>query len=145
MINEETRAEIETAFRGDHTARITLGSLTESELRQLRSEIDAMLPKVGLSELNLEQELVDQYYKTKDLMDEVSTDADTPANQRAQVCNAVTSSLAQLVKLQEDLRREETLKLMESCLVEAIKFLPDESKENFYEDYERLAKKAGLM
>lgn len=119
--------------------------LSVAELRALRREIEQRLPKDDIGELDLEQELVGQYREVKALMSVVIDDMDTPANQKAQVANSVVSTLAQLVKMQEDLRREETFKLMESCLVEALKALPDETREAFYVEYDRLAKKAGLI
>lgn len=120
-------------------------ALTQAELRRLRSEIDKLLPKNSLESLDLEVELVDQYYKTKDLMDQIVSDEVTPANQKAQVANSVVATLGQLVKLQQDLKREHTLKIMESCLVDAVKILPQQVKDDFFAEYERMAKKAGLM
>jgi len=119
--------------------------LTQKELRKLRSEIDKLLPKNSLNSLDLEVELVDQYFKTKDLMDEISGDEATPANQKAQVANSVVNTLGQLVKLQQDLKREHTLKIMEGCLIDAVKVLPEAVKTEFFSEYERIAKKAGLM
>jgi hypothetical protein len=52
--------------------------------------------------------------------------------------------LGQLVKLQEDLRRQETFKIMEGVLIEAIKRLPAAVKDEFFTEYARLAKRAGL-
>ena len=122
-----------------------LDGLTHQELRALREVIDRKLPDNSLDELNLEKELVSQYHKTKLLMDEVLHDDDTPANQRAQVANSVVSTLAQLVKLQEDLRRDETLKLMETCLMDKLKSMPSDFKDAFFEDYEARARKVGLL
>lgn len=52
--------------------------------------------------------------------------------------------LGHLVKLQEDLRLQQTLKLMETTLIDVIKTLPAEVKEEFFSEYETRAKKAGL-
>ena len=54
------------------------------------------------------------------------------------------STLGHLVKLQEDLRLQQTLKLMETTLIDVIKTLPVEVKEEFFSEYETRAKKAGL-
>lgn len=121
-----------------------LDGLTHQELRALREAIDRKLPDNSLDELNLEKELVSQYHKTKLLMDEVLHDDDTPANQRAQVANSVVSTLAQLVKLQEDLRREESLKLAESVFIEVIATQPIEIKDAFFDEYEKRASIRGL-
>ena len=98
-----------------------------------------------LADLNLEKELVEQYLKIKTIMDEVVHDDRVPANQRAQVANSVVGALQQLHKLQEDMQREERLKIMEACLIDALKVLPDKTKEEFFEYYEATAKKAGLL
>lgn len=100
---------------------------------------------ISLAELNIERELVEQYAKTKELMDEVLFDDETPANQKAQVANSVVTTLGQILKLQEEIQRGETLKLMEQVLVEVLKTLPQTAQEEFFAEYERLAAKAGLM
>lgn len=105
-------------------------------------EIDENLT---LDDLDLEKEIVRQYQKVRQLMDDVIDDDDVPANQRSQCANAVVSSLQQLYKLQEDLQRDTRLKLMESCLIEVIKTLPDSVKSEFFETYEAAARKAGLL
>lgn len=100
---------------------------------------------LSLAELNIERELVEQYAKTKELMDEVMFDEMTPANQKAQVANSVVTALGQILKLQEEIQRGETLKLMEQVLIEVLKTLPQTAQEEFFAEYERLAEKAGLM
>lgn len=149
MFDPEKEARIRTMEAEDVANSLDsygLGGLSKSELRALYKEVGEMLGETPASvgEMNLEAELVEQYIKTKDLVDDVLADSETPANQRAMVCNSVVSTLGQLVKLQEDLQREETLKIMESCLVEAIKTLPEDVKSEFFREYERLATKAGL-
>ena len=144
MFDEKRAAELRKKVDGALDLN-PIDGLSVAELRALRREIEQRLPKDEIGELDLEQELVGQYREVKALMTLVIDDMDTPANQKAQVANSVVSTLAQLVKMQEDLRREETFKLMESCLVEALKALPDETREAFYVEYDRLAKKAGLI
>lgn len=119
-----------------------LDGMDEGELLRLRGEIDRRLPLQSMSDLNLEHELLAQFRAVKRLQDDVIDDGGTPANQRAQVAGAVASVLQQLIKLQGDLQREETLKVMEACLVEAIKTLPDAVKNDFFAEYERLVEKA---
>lgn len=149
MFDPEKEARIRTREAEDVVNALDsygLGSLSKAELRSLYKEVGEILGESpsSVSEMNLEAELVEQYIKTKDLVDDVLADDEVPANQRAMVCNSVVTTLGQLVKLQEDLQREETLKIMESCLVEAIKTLPDEPKAEFFREYERLAVKSGL-
>lgn len=74
-----------------------LAEMSQSELRRLRSEIDRLLPESSVKSMDLGDELVQQYHKTKNLMDETLSDAECPANQKSQVCNAVVTILGQLV------------------------------------------------
>ena len=121
-----------------------LDGLTHQELRALREAIDRKLPDNSLDELNLEKELVSQYMLVKRLQDAVITDEEIPLNQRAQLANSVVATLGQLVKLQEDLKREESLKLMETCLLDSLLMLPEDVREQFFVDYEKMAASAGL-
>ena len=122
-----------------------LSVLPDSELRRVKFFIDQRLPSSEIGSLNLEEELVQQYLLVKDLQDSVISDISIPANQKATVANSVASTLSQLIKLQEDLKREENLKLMEAVLIEVVKTFKDSDKEEFFSEYNRLAKKAGLM
>jgi hypothetical protein len=144
MIDQEKLAGIKTLMRGNEAPKDPLAGLSAKELRRLRGEIDKLLPSSKVSDLNLEEELVEQYQKIKDLMDEVTESPDVGASQKAQVGNSVVGTLGQLVKLQEDLRRQETFKIMEGVLIEAIKRLPAAVKDEFFTEYARLAKRAGL-
>jgi hypothetical protein len=65
------------------------------ELLELRASIDALLPASNLSEMNLEGELVRQYYRVVALQTRTLADERTPANQLAQVSNVVASTLQQ--------------------------------------------------
>lgn len=99
----------------------------------------------NLNEINLEEEILLAYAKVKDLLDTTLLDEITPANQKAQVVNSLTGTLGQVIKMQIDLRREEKFKLMESLLIEALKTLPEQQRNEFFVEYERLAGKSGLM
>ena len=133
------------ALRGE--ARIgeavTLSNMSYEEMIALKDLLDAQEMEENrmhsLGDINLEHELMSQYAKVKKLQTDVLIDDSVPANQRAQVANAVASTL------QLDLDRESKLKLMEGCLIEAIKMLPEETKVAFFEEYERRAKHAGLL
>lgn len=121
-----------------------LSLLTESQLRSLRAEIDELLPNTG--SMNLHQELADQYKAVKRFQEEVlSGDLEDEPQKVASVMNAVTSTLGQLIKMQENLERIETFKKMEACLIEALSLLPEETREKFFDDYENLARERGLV
>ena len=122
-----------------------LSNLPKKDLRRLKNMVDSLLPSQKVKDLDLEDELMQQYEKTKTLMDDCIDDCETAPNQKAQVANSVVSTLGQLVKLQEDLRLQQTMKIMEQALIDTIKGLPKELKDEFFEEYESRAKKAGLI
>ena len=146
MIDDAKLAQVQAAMAGTAPEKegFDLDAMSVDELRELRDEIDRRLPEDSLDSLNLEKELVGQYRKTKDLMDSVLHDDETPANQRAQVANSVVTTLGQLVKLQEDLKREETLKLMETVLLDTIGVMGDDVKNAFLREYKSRAAIAGI-
>lgn len=119
-------------------------TLDYDQLRELRDQIDAKLPADSLKSLNLETELVTQYQRVLNLQDKVLRDSDVPANQRAQVAGAVGSALQQLIKMQEDLQLQVTLRRMEEALVESLQTLPEEARDAYFIAYERIAKGKGL-
>ena len=147
MIDDQKLAQVQAAMAGTVPEKegFDLDTMTHDELRELRDEIEKRLPEDSLDSLNLEKELVGQYRLVKQLQNDVITDDDVAPNQRSQVAGQVASTLAQLVKLQEDLRREQTLKLMEAVFVDMNKSMPEDFKDNFFSEYTQRAKKAGLM
>ena len=147
MIDEDKLAQVQAAMAGTAPEKegFDLDAMSVDELRELRDEIDRRLPEDSLDSLNLEKELVGQYRLVQRLQADVITNDDFAPNQRSQVAGQVASTLQQLVKLQEDLKREQTLKLMESVLVDMIKSMPEDFKTNFFAEYKQRASKAGLL
>ena len=147
MIDDQKLAQVQAAMLGEVVPEdgLDLDAMTHDELRELRDEIDRRLPEDSLDSLNLEKELVGQYRLVQRLQSDVITNDDFAPNQRSQVAGQVASTLQQLVKLQEDLKREQTLKLMESVLVDMIKSMPEDFKTNFFAEYKQRASKAGLL
>ena len=147
MIDDAKLAQVQAAMAGTAPEKegFDLDAMSVEELRELRDEIDRRLPEDSLDSLNLEKELVGQYRLVQRLQADVITNDDFAPNQRSQVAGQVASTLQQLVKLQEDLKREQTLKLMESVLVDMIKSMPDDFKTNFFAEYKQRASKAGLL
>ena len=147
MIDDQKLAQVQAAMAGTAPEKegFDLDAMSVDELRELRDEIDRRLPEDSLDSLNLEKELVGQYRLVQRLQADVITNDDFAPNQRSQVAGQVASTLQQLVKLQEDLKREQTLKLMESVLVDMIKSMPDDFKTNFFAEYKQRASKAGLL
>ena len=147
MIDDQKLAQVQAAMAGTAPEKegFDLDAMSVDELRELRDEIDRRLPEDSLDSLNLEKELVGQYRLVQRLQADVITNDDFAPNQRSQVAGQVASTLQQLVKLQEDLKREQTLKLMESVLVDMIKSMPEDFKTNFFAEYKQRASKAGLL
>ena len=145
VIDESKMAKMIVPQEDTRDLKSALKEMPVKELRKVLALIESLLPSQKVKNLDLEDELMQQYDKTKDLMDECIGDPDIAPNQKAQVANSVVSTLGHLVKLQEDLRLQQTLKLMESTLIDMIKTLPKEIKDEFFLEYEERAKKAGIM
>ena len=91
----------------------------------------------SLDQIDISTSLLDQYQAAIRLRRQVLSDDEIPANQRAQVLNAVSSILAQLVKLRTDLFNSERQKRTEGILLSVLRHLPEEARNEFMEVYER--------
>lgn len=116
---------------------VPLETLPLNELLELRARIDALLPARSLSDLDLEEEVLLQFARTKGLYDDVIKDIGTPANQRAQVANSCTAILDQLIKMQKALYSAERVKALEGALIRTLKEVSEEVQARFFEIYER--------
>ena len=125
-------------------ASVNLDAMPELEMRKLAARLASKLPEKSIKSLNLEEELMTQYQRVLDLQSEVIHDSEIPANQRAQVAGQVASTLQQLIKLQEDLDLQTTLRNMEAALIESLKTLPEEAQKTYFAEYEMLARSKGL-
>lgn len=121
----------------DEPAGKVLEKHTLSELLELRAEIDVLLPPRKLSDMDLEEELLLQFARTKGLYDTVGKDEKVPANQRAQVANSCTAILEQLIKMQKLLYGAERIKALEQTLIRVLKAFPEDLQAKFFELYER--------
>lgn len=122
----------------DVNVDVNLDNFTLQDLLKLRADIDRRLPAKHLRDVNLERELILQHQATLELQNQVMSDSDVPANQRAQVANAVASILQQLIKLQETVHTTERLKRIEGKLIEALNGLPKQQQESFLAVYEEV-------
>jgi hypothetical protein len=89
----------------------------------------------NLSEMNLEEELVAQYNAIKRLQAEVMNDPDVPANQKAQVANAVAATIRMLVDTQTNFYTHERQKRLEGILIRCMKAWPVEQAQAFLDLY----------
>lgn len=120
-----------------HHLQVNIDEMPLDELLELRARIDQKLPARQLKDINLEQELVLQLLATQELQRKALNAEDTPANQLAQVSNAVQAALQNLVKLQAEIHKTERIKQLELILIEVIKDLPFEAQNAFLEAYEK--------
>lgn len=116
---------------------VNLAAYPVSFLLGLRAEIDAVLPPMRLSEMNLEKELVLQYQTAKALQTDTLSKNLTEANKKAQVVNTTAATLQSLVKMQADFHTAERFKKIEVLLIETLRTLPAELVAKFFERYER--------
>jgi uncharacterized protein (UPF0147 family) len=105
-------------------------SLTPTPVRRAATPIISTL-----QELNIEDALLTQYNNASELLAQVLHDEGTPANQRAQCINAVSTILVQITKSQSDLYNAERVKKLELAMIEAIKTLSKETQEVFFTSY----------
>lgn len=134
----------ERALRGFEKAVAppVLDTLNVSELLDLRAEIDLRLPARKLSDIDLEEELLMQFARTRAFYDAIIGDTNTPANQRAQVANSCSAILEQLIKLQLKLFSAERVKAIELTIIRVLKELPEATQLRFFELYERALEQA---
>ena len=103
-------------------------------------EIRATLPSTKLVDMNMEDELLLQYQAVRALQNSIIDDDEVPANQKAQVANAVASVLSTLADLQNKTYSSERFKRIETLLVRHLSKLPEDTAAAFLEDYEKTLK-----
>lgn len=113
-------------------------SMSETDLRKLRADIDRLLPGDNLASIDVEAELVGQYLLVKGLQDLVLNDESIPLNQRSQLAGQVASTLQQLVKMQVDFYTPGRFRKIEELLMKFMKALPLEQASKFVDEYEAI-------
>lgn len=117
---------------------LDLTALDVAALLKLRETIDQLLPALSLADLNMEKELVIQYLAIKAMLAKIADDPLTPANQRAQVANSVTSILGDMTKMQNSLYSSERVKKLEAAMIKALESAPVEARQVFLDRYEEI-------
>lgn len=130
MFSDEPAPDI-TKGKGGGSSRLLFDGLKPHELISYRDEIDRRLPPLTLGDIDLEEQMLLQFHSTRSLQSDVITEEGIPANQRAQVANAVAACLAKLTEMQERLYTSERLKMCEKVLIRCLAKLPDEVVEEF--------------
>lgn len=112
-----------------------LEGLDEIGLMALRERID-MIIKPDLARLNMAEELGLQYRQGKHLLALIQNDNGTPANQKAQVFNAVAGMLEKIVKQQKIVYSAERMKRCESAILKVLMHAGSEDdKRRFFDLY----------
>ena len=96
-----------------------------------------------LTELSLEEEILNNYNLAKQFLESILTDSEVAPNQLAPVINAVTAILKDLVKMQTELYSAEREKRRESALIQVLKTLPEATQDEFFRLYEEALKVTG--
>lgn len=136
MIDDSKTQNFESVER--KVAPFNWKTLPIQTLLSYRDEIEQVLPPTELSKMNMEQELVLQFHAIRSLQNDVIDDDTLPPNQRAQVANAVTSSLNKLSELQIEIYTTERFKAIENLLIRCLSKLPESVAMEFVEGYEKI-------
>lgn len=118
----------------------SLDALDVAGLIALRSNIDARLPPLSISQMNLEEELLLQYHAAKALVAKAAGDDTIPTNQKAQVQNSCAAILKTLADAQVAVYSSERVKAIEQALEKAFQGYDDSIKKAFFERYARLVR-----
>ena len=111
-----------------------LSSMTEADRIDLRQQIDDTLT-LKLENMNLAEELALQFKQARALYADIVNDPEVLANQKAQVLSTITSIIATITKAQAELYNAERLKKLEAAVLKALKTLPKDSQEGFFDLY----------
>jgi hypothetical protein len=76
------------------------------------------------------------------LQNECIDDDTLPLNQKAQVANSVSSSLARLTELQNELYTSERFKAIENLLIRTLAKLPEDLASEFLDAYQAILEKS---
>lgn len=120
-----------------HPGEIDVSLYSLTELLTLRNKIDALLPPMQMSEMDLETEVVRQFMTVKALQGDTLAGHDE-ANKKASVVNACAAALQTLAKMQVELHNAERFKKIENLLIRHLKALPKEVADKFLADYSNL-------
>lgn len=93
-------------------------------------------PLTELKQLNLDNELLQNYQSAKEYLEQIRFDEGTQPNQVAQVMNTINSILKEIVKMQTELYDAERVKKIESAIIATMKNQPEDVQRQFFEEYE---------
>lgn len=110
-----------------------LAGLDDNGLLALRNRIDSLLT-TDIGQLNLTEELGLQFRAGKALLAVVQEDDETPANQKAQVFNAVSAMLSKIIDQRQFVFNAERLKRFEAAILKTLEAIEDENAKHVFFD-----------
>jgi len=129
----------EIEFSGLSRQLPDLRAYSNSDLMLLKDQISTLTGK--LTDINLEEELVNQLLQTKELLKDVYSDeSGDSASQKASLINACSAIIRDLAKTQAEIHNAERLKTMEQTLIEVLTKYDEAISREFLELYERRLK-----
>lgn len=112
---------------------------TPDELLDLVQEVMDMIPETKLTGIDVGRALLVQNAILTRLQNEVLESKDIPANQKAQVANAVGANLQKIAKMQSGQYTAERFKRIEIGLIELLNSWPRDQTVEFFEQYAKLS------
>lgn len=112
---------------------------TPDELLDLVQEVMDMIPETKLTGIDVGRALLVQNAILTRLQNEVLESKDIPANQKAQVANAVGANLQKIAKMQSGQYTAERFKRIEMGLIELLNSWPRDQTVEFFEQYAKLS------
>lgn len=134
-----TQAPVEPVISRVEQLMPTIETFSESELQELRHQIDQRL-HLDLGSLDLAEELGLQFRQAKQLLNEIQNDKFIATNQKSQVFNSVRAITSDIVKQQEVVWSAERLKKIEIATIKALDTLPAEARSAFFSLYGKYLK-----
>lgn len=146
MFDQNMTVNFDESVKTSTTAKSTTNKFnwaiySTEELIVFRDEITKALPPIALGKMNLEEEMLLQLHTVRSLQNSIMDDDGVPANQRAQVANAVSASLNKLAEMQIELFSSERFKNIENLLIRTLNKLPEELASEFLTEYEKVIAK----
>jgi hypothetical protein len=131
---ENLEYDMASIFEDQDNFLLKGGNDKNKEVYDDNEEEDEIEATGKLKDLDLDQELWQQFARAKLLYKEARKDKSLLPNQKAVVLNTISAILSNVVKMQESLHNVQRLKGIEAALIDTLKKFPD-IKEAFLQAY----------
>lgn len=112
--------------------------MEEAELLAYFTELREHLPSMEMAGMNVEEELMLQYRTLKAAQREAMDDPKAKTTEKASISNAVSTTLARIAALQNEVYTSERFKNIETALIRLLKTWPEPQVRQFLEDYKKI-------